>query len=243
MPFSPKRIAVFGASGAIGSAFVHECLDRYETAKVFCFARSPDRIPTHNRVERHAFSLDDLDGLKTKAEAIKADGGLDLIFVATGQLHSPTAKPEKTIRTLSMGGMEETFHTNTVLPAMIMKHFLSLLPKQQKGVFAAISARVGSISDNALGGWYSYRASKAALNMLIRCAAIELQRTHQNSVIIGVHPGTVDSTLSKPFQRGIPEGQLMRPVKSAALLLDVISKVNQSQTGRCLAYDGTEITP
>ncbi len=79
--------------------------------------------------------------------------------------------------------------------------------------------------------------------MLIRCAAIELQRTHQNSVIIGIHPGTVDSTLSKPFQRGIPEGQLMRPVKSAALLLDVISKVDQSQTGQCLAYDGAEITP
>ncbi len=139
MPFSPKRIAVFGASGAIGSAFVHECLDRYETAKVFCFARSPDRIPVHDRVKRHALSLDDLEELKTKAEAIKADGGLDLIFVATGQLHSPTAKPEKTIRTLSMGGMEETFHTNTILPAMIMKHFLPLLPKQKKKVFSRLS--------------------------------------------------------------------------------------------------------
>ncbi|SFT44353.1 NAD(P)-dependent dehydrogenase, short-chain alcohol dehydrogenase family [Pseudovibrio denitrificans] len=243
MPFSPKRVAVFGASGAIGSAFAQECLDRYGTAKVFCFARSPERIPKHDRIESHAFSLEDLEGLQANAEAIKAVGGLDLIFVATGQLHSATAKPEKTMRSLSIASMEETLHTNTILPAMIMKHFLPLLPKHKKAVFAVISARVGSVSDNYLGGWYSYRASKAALNMLIRCAAIEMQRTHQSSVVIGVHPGTVDSDLSKPFQRNIPEGQMMRPAKSAAMLLDVISKVDQSQTGKCLAYDGTEILP
>ena len=243
MLFSPQRVAVFGASGAIGSAFVDECLDRYDTAKIFCFARSPERIPVHARVETHIFSLDDPDGLKASAKAIQADGGLDLIFVATGQLHSATTKPEKTIRSLSVTGMEETLRTNTILPALIMKHFLPLLPKHKKAVFAAISARVGSISDNFSGGWYSYRASKAALNMLIRCAAIEMQRTHQNAVVIGMHPGTVDSTLSKPFQGNIPSGQLMRPVKSAAMLLDVITNVDQSQTGKCLAYDGTEISP
>ncbi|MGH0004472.1 SDR family NAD(P)-dependent oxidoreductase [Pseudovibrio ascidiaceicola] len=243
MPFSPKRIAVFGASGAIGSAFVHECLDRYDTADMFCFARSPERIPVHERVESHAFSLEDTEVFNANADAIKAAGGLDLIFVATGQLHSDTSMPEKTIRSLTAAGMEETFHTNTILPSLIMKHFLPLLPKHKKAVFAAISARVGSISDNHLGGWYSYRASKAALNMLIRCAAIEMQRTHQSSVIIGMHPGTVDSSLSKPFQRGMPEGQLMQPEKSAAMLLDVISEVDQSQTGKCLAYDGTEIAP
>ncbi|WP_108817509.1 SDR family NAD(P)-dependent oxidoreductase [Pseudovibrio sp. Alg231-02] len=243
MPFSPKRIAVFGASGAIGSAFVNECLDRYHTATVFCFARSLERIPVHERVESRTFSLEDPEGLNASADAIKAAGGLDLIFVATGQLHSTTTKPEKTIRALTSAGMEETYCTNTILPAMIMKYFLPLLPKHKRAVFAAISARVGSISDNYLGGWYSYRASKAALNMLIRCAAIEMQRTHQSSVIIGVHPGTVDSSLSKPFQRGIQESQLMQPKQSAAMLLELISKVDQSQTGKCLAYDGTEIAP
>ncbi len=243
MPFSPKRIAVFGASGAIGSAFTRECLDRYAEAQLFCFSRSVERIPMYERTTRFPLDARDEAALVEYQEAIKQAGGLDLIFVATGQLHSTTTKPEKTIRSLSVSNMEETIYANTILPAMIMKHFLPLLPKHAKGVYAAISARVGSISDNYIGGWYSYRASKAALNMLIRCAAIEMQRTHQMAAVIGLHPGTVNSPLSHPFQRSVPEGQLMQPAKSAELLLNVISKVDQAQTGRCLAYDGTEIKP
>ncbi|KZL17816.1 C-factor [Pseudovibrio axinellae] len=242
MAFPPKRIAVFGASGALGAAFTKACLDRYESATVFCFARSLERIPAYKRTQHYSLGLED-NLMQTSAGAIKAQGGLDIIFVATGQLHSPTTQPEKTIRFLSATAMEETFLANSILPALIMKHYLPLLPRHNKGVFAAISARVGSISDNFLGGWYSYRASKAALNMLIRCAAIEMQRTHEKSVVIGLHPGTVDSALSKPFQRNIPEQQLLTPSKSAVMMLDIIESCNQSQSGKCFAYDRTEISP
>ena len=126
---------------------------------------------------------------------------------------------------------------------MIAKHFLPKLNRENLSIFAAISARVGSISDNYLGGWYAYRASKSALNMIIKNAAIEIGRRNKNAVIVGLHPGTVDSKLSKPFQGNIPHNKLFTPEYSAKKLLEVISTLKPWQSGKCWAWDGTEVDP
>ena len=137
--------------------------------------------------------------------------------------------------------MLETFRINTIGPVLLAKHFLPLMRSGSKSVFVALSARVGSISDNRLGGWSSYRASKAALNMLLRTASIEHKRRHPESVIVALHPGTVDTRLSAPFQRGVPEGKLFTPAYSVERLLDVIDGLRPADTGGFFAWDGQPI--
>jgi NAD(P)-dependent dehydrogenase (short-subunit alcohol dehydrogenase family) len=133
------------------------------------------------------------------------------VIVASGVLTlSDGSGPERTLRRLDAGAMAEVLQINLIGPAMIAKHILPLLPRDKRSVFAALSARVGSITDNGLGGWHSYRASKAGLNMLLKNFAIEMARTHPKAVIAGLHPGTVDTELSRPFQSGLAEGQLTK---------------------------------
>ena len=124
---------------------------------------------------------------------------------------------------------------------MVAKYFAKKLSKETNSVMAILSARVGSISDNRLGGWYAYRASKAALNMLIKTLSIEIKRTHKVSAIIGLHPGTVDSNLSKPFQNNVPDGKLFTPEYSASELLKVVFDRTEIDTGKVFAFDGSEI--
>lgn len=123
-------------------------------------------------------------------------------------------------------------------PALVAKHFLPLLARDRKSVFAALSARVGSISDNQLGGWHAYRASKAALNMLLRTFAIELARRNPRAVCVGLHPGTVDTGLSAPFQANVPEGKLFTPDFAAARLLEVVDRLKPDDSGHVFAWDG-----
>lgn len=176
-----------------------------------------------------------------------------LIFVGIGALQqlgqdgeadlSPekTFSPEKTWRDLSGEAMARVFATNTIAPSLIAKHFLPLLPRSGRSVFAVLSARVGSISDNRLGGWYSYRASKAALNQIIKTASIELARTRPEAICLGLHPGTVDTTLSKPFQTNVARGKLFTPQMSASYLLEVIGNAAPVQSGSLLAWDGSVV--
>lgn len=168
-----------------------------------------------------------------------------LIIVGIGTLHQPeqpgssSIRPEKTWRDLSADKMAQVFATNTIAPALIAKHFLPLLPRTGRSVFAVLSARVGSISDNRLGGWYSYRASKAALNQIIKTTSIELARTRPDAICIGLHPGTVDTGLSKPFQANVAEGKLFTPEVSATYLLNVAATATPNQSGSLLAWDGS----
>ena len=140
-----------------------------------------------------------------------------------------------------MANLEQVFAINTFAPGLIIKYIKPYLNKAERNVIGLLSARVGSISDNRLGGWYAYRASKAALNMLIKSASIELGRSHKRSIIIGLHPGTVDTGLSKPFQGRLKEGQLFTPEYSIAQMTNVIETVTNEQSGLCLAYDGSVI--
>jgi NAD(P)-dependent dehydrogenase (short-subunit alcohol dehydrogenase family) len=124
---------------------------------------------------------------------------------------------------------------------MVAKHILGIMPRGSSFTFAALSARVGSISDNRLGGWHSYRASKAALNMLLKNFALEMARTHPDGVIVGLHPGTVDSALSAPFQSGLAQGQLTDPDDAAANLLGVLARLTPAQSGRVFDFRGQEV--
>ena len=176
------------------------------------------------------------------AAAAMRDDPPEWVIIATGVLTlADGTGPERTYKRLDPAAMAEVFALNTIGPAMIAKHMLALMPRGRRFTLAALSARVGSISDNRLGGWHSYRASKAALNMLLRNFAIEMARTHPDSVIVGLHPGTVDSALSAPFQTGLPEGQLTAPDVAAANLLAVLAGLGPAQSGRVFDFRGTEV--
>ena len=163
-----------------------------------------------------------------------------LVFVATGVLHDGQ-EPERSYRTLGADHMLRDYRINTVGPALVAKHFLPLLPKDQRATFAALSARVGSIGDNRLGGWHSYRASKAALNMVLKNLSIEMARTHPLAVIAGLHPGTVATDLSAPFQKGVAPGKLFDADYSAERLLAVLDGLSPKDSGGVFAWDGARI--
>ena len=237
----PHRAAIFGASGGVGAALCRVLASRADGGTVYAGSRSdlsedlPGTIP-------FTFDLADEASLVASAEFMQRDGPLGLVVIATGSLTlSDGAGPEKSWRALDAGSMAEVFAINTIGPAMIAKHMIPLLPRDRRSVLAALSARVGSIEDNRLGGWHSYRASKAALNMVLKNLAIELARTHSEAVVAGLHPGTVDTALSKPFQRNVATGRLFTPDISARHLLNVIDRLAPSDSREIFAWDGQRI--
>ena len=186
----------------------------------------------------------DEDSIAALADACGPATSLETVIVATGVLHDGDAlKPEKRLADIDPEYFSRAFAVNSTGPALVAKHFLPRLARVRRSRFAAISARVGSISDNGLGGWYAYRASKAALNMLIRTAAIELKRTNPDAICLGLHPGTVATGLSEPFHARVAPGKLFTPEMAARNLLRVMRDATPDQSGRCLAWDGTEIEP
>ncbi len=242
MSLAPENIVVIGCAGAIGGAFVKLLSSTYPSASVSAFSRQK---PTHAipRVAYHSIDYTNESSLEKASQEAVSDKPLDLVIVATGVLHHGETLPEKSLKELSVEKFHYLFEANTITPALIAKHFLPKLNKEQPSRFAALSARVGSISDNELGGWYAYRASKAALNMIIKNAAIEIARSNKQAIIVGLHPGTVDSDLSKPFQGGIPVDKLFTPDYSAEQLLRVLGNLTTKDSGKCFAWDGKEVLP
>ena len=164
---------------------------------------------------------------------------LRLLLVATGFLHGEQGQPERSFTNLDAGYLAQVFQINTLGPALVMKHFLPLLPKTGRCVAGFVSAKVGSIGDNALGGWYGYRASKAALNQLVKTASIELTRRNKDSICVSLHPGTVDTALSGPFAK---TGLNVRPASEAANdLLTVLADLNPGDTGCLVDYRGQKL--
>lgn len=235
----PRSAAVFGASGGIGAA-VCTALAAGGTETVHAGSRS-GKGPQGPAIRPFRFDLGDEASIAAAAEAMRADPP-EWILVASGVLTlADGTGPERSYRRLDPAAMAEVFALNTIGPALIAKHCLAIMPRGAPFVFAALSARVGSISDNRLGGWHSYRASKAALNMLLKNFALEMARTHPDGVVVGLHPGTVDSALSQPFQSGLPDGQLTAPQDAAANLLGVMSRLKPEQSGRVFDFRGDEI--
>ncbi|WP_282607570.1 SDR family NAD(P)-dependent oxidoreductase [Pelagibius sp. Alg239-R121] len=238
----PLNVAVIGASGGIGSAVVSALEDATNVARIFAFSRQIRNYGNASKVTAGQLDLLREESISNAAKSLKSSAPLHLVFLASGLLHQSTEmQPEKTWNNLDPTAMEHAFKINSIGPALVAKHFLPLLAKNQKSVFAALSARVGSISDNGLGGWYSYRASKSALNMLLKTFAIELARQNASALCVGLHPGTVDTRLSKPFQRGVPPGKLFTPAESAAYLLSVIGELGPEDSGKVFAWDGSEV--
>ncbi|MCC6940304.1 MAG: SDR family NAD(P)-dependent oxidoreductase [Novosphingobium sp.] len=228
------RCAVFGASSGIGAALVSQLAARSDVAEVHALARKP--LQTGAKVHAHTFDL--ADEATIAAACATIGGPLDLVIVATGRLVRDNGDgPEKSWRALNADAMAEMFAINAIGPALIGKHCAPLLRKGGKPVFAAISAKVGSIADNRLGGWHSYRASKAALNMMVRNFAIELGRSNPAAIAVTLHPGTVDTPLSRPFQRNVPTEKLFTAEQSATYLLGVIDGLLPADTGTLKSWD------
>ncbi|WP_086617199.1 SDR family NAD(P)-dependent oxidoreductase [Erythrobacter tepidarius] len=236
---TPRTACVFGASGGIGRALC-EGLAAAGCPRIHAGSRAGVG-PEGESFRPFAFDLADEASIAAAAQAMRGDPP-EWVIVATGVLTLPDGTgPERTYKRIDAAAMAEVFALNTIGPALIAKHVLPLMPRDRRFVFAALSARVGSISDNRLGGWHSYRASKAALNMLLKNLALELARTHPLGVVAGLHPGTVDSALSRPFQSGLPAGQLTAPEAAAANLIGVLAGLTPAQSGRVFDFRGEEV--
>ena len=166
---------------------------------------------------------------------------MDAVIIATGTLCIGEIRPEKSLKQLSIDNFSKIFAINTIGPAIVAKYFAPKLDKNSRTIFAAISARVGSISDNVKGGWYSYRASKAALNMIMKNLSIEIKRTHPNAIVTMLHPGTVDSPLSVPFQSGSLLNTLFTPGESVVKMLKVLDNLTPADSGKFFSWNGQEI--
>ncbi|WP_299647046.1 SDR family NAD(P)-dependent oxidoreductase [Sphingomonas bacterium] len=222
---------VIGASGGIGAALIAALSE--EGVQVRGFARS--------------FGGADHIDLANEASIAAAAAGLgvapSLVVVATGLLHDGDAGPEKAMAGLDPIWLARQYAVNAIGPALVAKHFLPAQPRTGRTVFAALSARVASIGDNRLGGWYGYRASKAALNQFIRTLSVEQRRRNDRSIVVGLHPGTVDTALSRPFQSAVATDQLFAPDRAAVQLLDVLDGLRPADSGKLWSWDGAEIAP
>ena len=232
------RAIVIGSSGGIGAA-----LERGLEAKGFAVTGLSRSAVASMAGERLQIDLTSERSIEAAAIRLRDNAPFSRILLATGLLHDGEVIPEKAVREIDEASLTRLFAVNSIGPALVAKYFVPLLPKHGRCIFAAMSARVGSIGDNRLGGWYGYRASKAALNMLIKTLAIELGRTHPEAICVALHPGTVDTELSKPFQKAVVPDRLFSPDLAAGHLLNVIDQLTPAQTGRCFAWDGAEITP
>lgn len=228
-----------GAAGGLGRALT-ERLARDGSYDAF-FALSRRRPDGWRDDPRRVWlPVDCLDetSLAAAAAAVGERGAATRIVVATGLLHAKDLSPEKSMKALDASALARLFAVNAIGPALVAKHFLPLTPRDRPSVYAALSARVGSIGDNRLGGWYGYRASKAALNMLIRTLAIELARVRPSGVCVALHPGTVDTALSAPFGTG---KATFSPDESAAMLVSVMDGLTPNDSGAFFAWDGAKI--
>ena len=221
------RALIIGASGTIGAAF---------TALLESDARCASVVGIHRQSDPPIdFNLE--SSVAEAAAALVSKAPFHLVINAAGLLHSARFMPEKKLGQLHYDQMSETFKANAFGPAMVMRHFSPLLDTE-RGVLAVLSAKVGSIEDNRLGGWYSYRASKAALNMFLKTAAIEIKRTNPNAVLVALHPGTVNSGLSAPF-RGAEIGR--SATDAAGDMLGVINRLTAADSGRFYSYNGEQL--
>jgi NAD(P)-dependent dehydrogenase (short-subunit alcohol dehydrogenase family) len=219
--------AVFGASGGIGAALsaALTASGRFDTVLGFSRGTTPP------------FELTDEDSIARAAEQVAGAGEIRLVILATGMLHQGETLPEKSWRELDADRLARAFAVNATGPALLMKHLLPRLPRSGKAMLAALSARVGSIGDNRLGGWYGYRASKAALNQLVHCAAIELARRAPEAICVALHPGTVATPLSAPFAAAAG----VAPAEAARHLLGVIDRLEAKDSGGFYDWRGTQV--
>lgn len=217
------RALVIGSSGGIGGALV---------------AALAGQGWQVTGLSRTGNGLDVTDEASIEAALAALDAPFQRIVIATGALEIGPHTPEKALRQVTADGMAAQFALNTIGPALVLKHALRLLPKDEPAVIAALSARVGSIGDNRTGGWHSYRAAKAALNQIIRGTSIELARSHRQAVCVALHPGTVQTKFTEKYLGRHPA---VPPAEAAANLLRVLDSLTPAQTGQFFDWSGAEV--
>ena len=221
---------IFGSNGGIGKAI-------YDTIKSDISIKNVYGLSRNSEISFDFFSE---QSIKNAAELISAKFlDIRLVIICTGFLYDEISRPEKSFKELDVNYLKKSFYLNAIGPGLIMKYFAPLLPRKEKVIFASLSAKVGSISDNNLGGWLSYRSSKAALNQLVKSFSIELNRKNKDIICLSIHPGTVDTKLSKPFKKnGL---NTRKPKEAANDIIKVLKKINISHNGKLLDYKGNEI--
>ncbi|MEX2470085.1 MAG: SDR family NAD(P)-dependent oxidoreductase [Pseudohongiellaceae bacterium] len=242
VPAQDDTALVIGAGSHIARAVIEELLAG--GVRVIAVSRRVDR----ERVRQKASGLVWLQADYSEASIARICAGLkdegvhlDRVFICHGVLHDETVSPEKRLDDISEAAFAHVFRVNAWLPLLWLKHLAPLLPRRSPCVVTVFSARVGSIADNRQGGWYAYRGSKAALNMLLKTAAIELRRTHRHLRVLAFHPGTTDTPLSAPFQTAVPEGRLFTPTFVAQRLLDLVADLPGTEAIQFLDWDGKRI--
>ncbi|MBL4833372.1 MAG: SDR family NAD(P)-dependent oxidoreductase [Pseudomonas sp.] len=238
-------VLVAGASRGIGRALIDALLQRDDVERLFAVARDWSDVSLPSDIRLHLIAADLADDPDREGLAIAVGeqcDQLDMVINTVGFLHEPDGQqPEKSLRQVDMAALQRSFAINAGVPILLAQALLPLLRGHRPCVFASLSARVGSIGDNHLGGWYAYRASKAAQNMLMRTFAIEWRRLNQQSICVLLHPGTTDTVLSAPFQANVPDGKLFSAEFVAQRLLAVIAERTPADSGNFYAWDGATI--
>jgi NAD(P)-dependent dehydrogenase (short-subunit alcohol dehydrogenase family) len=241
------RVALIGGSGGIGHAMVGVLSDLPTVSSIQAtYFRSPassslGNISSFGSDTVVSWSQLDATDATQVSQWMESIGQVDWLINCAGYLHDPDNNPEKTITQFDAAHFDRSMHINCLPTLLLARHAKRALEESTDPVFATISARVGSISDNRLGGWYSYRASKAALNMVLKTLSIEYRRTAPKVKVLALHPGTTDTALSKPFQANVATGKLFSAQKTAGLLVEQVRQAKEHESGRFIAYDGSDI--
>jgi NAD(P)-dependent dehydrogenase (short-subunit alcohol dehydrogenase family) len=244
------HVFIVGASRGIGHAFVKHLLATPAVTCVYAGCRHPDQAIALQQLQAmhpdrlvivtiditdEAQVIQALESIKTRTPR------LQLVINCVGVLHDGAWQPEKSLRQINADQLLQYFQVNSIGSILLAKHLPALLKHDQLSIFATISAKVGSIGDNQLGGWYGYRASKAALNMLMKTAAIEYKRTCPQTIIALLHPGTTATDLSQPFQSNVPPEKLFSPEHTVQLLLAVLAPITRADSGEFFSWNGDRL--
>lgn len=234
-------MVILGAGGGLGKALTNALTAEYPEETIVTVSRQALEAPDE-RVQRIQVKDYSEEALNTVVNDFQSQGlKLTGLISTIGMLHDDDTFPEKKLGDLNEANLRKLFDVNAIQPILALKSFSSVLDRKHTKFWVQLSAKVGSIEDNYLGGWYAYRASKAALNMLLKTASIELKRTHKRLVVAAIHPGTTDTALSKPFQSRIPDEKLYTPELSAKRIIKVIKEIQPENTGKLWHWDGTEL--
>lgn len=244
------NVLIVGASQGIGLGFVQKLLQDDRIAKIYATYRqrnSADELIILESEDSERLTCLEMDVTeesqiieavqKVRAEVNK----LHLVVNCVGLLHDETLQPEKSLKQINSENLIRYFQVNSIGSVLLAKHLLPLFRHPERSVFASISAKVGSIGDNQLGGWYGYRASKAALNMFMRTVAIEYNRTSPKTIVVTLHPGTTDTRLSRPFQKNVPAEKLFSVERTVSQLLAVIEQLEEGDRGQFFSWDGSQL--
>ncbi len=254
MPLLPAEtdayVLVVGATQGIGLEFVKQLLSHSQVTQLFATYRSQSTatvllaLAAQQGDRLHCLQMDLAEEAQIEQamrEIKQTSPRLHLVINCVGLLHNEQQQPEKALRQLNAEHLLTYFKINSIGPALLAKHILPLLSHKSPSLFATISAKVGSIGDNRLGGWYGYRASKAALNMFLKTAAIEYSRRSPQTTLVMLHPGTTDTQLSKPFQRAVPSEKLFSTERTVRQLIEVMSALTTVDSGEFFSWDGSRL--